>query len=162
MGGAEHYSVGEYDLEGPVAAPMKSGKSALIGAVQSTKTGPTYTPIDVPDDDARFAACKPAADILFPAQCHVSLVLCPAVPNDHSTVLEKECLLRSCKVLCHCGAWQKKNPCAGQNPDLPGMKCVINGTVAAVEQSGINLTEGFEGTRDTEGREPITTTFSEA
>jgi len=55
------------------------------------------------------------------------------------------------------------NPCEGKNPDFPGTSCFFpNGTTASpFEQSGINVTEGFEGLFDSDGREPITTPFQE-
>lgn len=55
------------------------------------------------------------------------------------------------------------NPCKEKDPGFPGTSCFFpNGTTASpFEQSGINVTEGFQGLFDSEGREPITTTFEE-
>merc|ERR1719215_1493037 len=63
------------------------------------------------------------------------------------------------------------NMCAGKKP-LDGAKtgdgyfmnvpCLVDGVVDALEQAGANVTAGYQGQLDTQGREPILTSYLEA
>ena len=56
------------------------------------------------------------------------------------------------------------NPCEGAKPTAAGFdnhECIIDGLVQAVEQSGTNVTRGYQGLLETSA-EPINTTYSEA
>jgi len=63
------------------------------------------------------------------------------------------------------------NPCHEKKPydaNAPGdgyfnnVKCMEDGVMQALEQSGTNVTLGYKGEIDTTGRSPITTTYKEA
>lgn len=77
-------------------------------------------------------------------------------------------IIKRCKIEGQCCARAKlcgaaNNPCEGKNPNFPGTSCFFaNGTTASpFEQSGINVTEGFQGLFDSDGRQPLTTPFEE-
>lgn len=53
------------------------------------------------------------------------------------------------------------NPCAGKKPDLPNLACVIDAVEMTKEQSGVNVTKGYQGTRETDAM-PITGTYRDA
>jgi len=55
-----------------------------------------------------------------------------------------------------------ENPCTGKKPVGPGwdnIECMIDDVVQVLEQSGANVTVGYTGLLDTEGRVPITDDF---
>jgi hypothetical protein len=56
---------------------------------------------------------------------------------------------------------QGPNPCADQKPDLPNVACVIDAVEQTGEQSGANVTKGYQGSRETDAV-PITTSYFEA
>jgi len=64
----------------------------------------------------------------------------------------------------------KSNPCDGKKPydASPGdgyfnnIDCLADGVVAALEQAGANVTEGYQGELNASGRVPITTSYLEA
>jgi hypothetical protein len=47
------------------------------------------------------------------------------------------------------------NPCEGKKPKLENVQCVINGEAQTGEQSGVNVTKGYQGERETDAV-PIT------
>lgn len=53
------------------------------------------------------------------------------------------------------------NPCAGQRPNLPNVACVIDAVEQTGEQSGANVTLGYQGSRDTDAV-PIIGSYFEA
>lgn len=53
------------------------------------------------------------------------------------------------------------NPCAGQNPSLPNLACVIDAVEMTKEQSGVNVTKGYQGDRETDAT-PITGSYRDA
>jgi hypothetical protein len=53
------------------------------------------------------------------------------------------------------------NPCAGKTPNIPSVQCINDEMEMASEQSGVNVTKGYQGDRETIVV-PITTTFSQA
>jgi len=58
-----------------------------------------------------------------------------------------------------------KNPCAGSkptdNPYFDNVNCIEDGEKNALEQSGINVTEGYIGGFNTSGRDPITAPYAD-
>ena len=58
------------------------------------------------------------------------------------------------------------NPCDGKKPSgdsyFDNVECMKDGVLQALEQAGGNVTIGYEGNFDADGREPITTPFFEA
>jgi hypothetical protein len=53
------------------------------------------------------------------------------------------------------------NPCQDQKPDLPNVACVIDQVEQTGEQSGVNVTKGYQGSRNTTAV-PITSSYFEA
>jgi len=58
-------------------------------------------------------------------------------------------------------AVQGENPCAGKRPDLPNVACVVDEINMTGEQSGVNVTKGYQGSRNTTAV-PITTSYRQA
>lgn len=54
-----------------------------------------------------------------------------------------------------------ENPCEGKKPELPNIQCVIDAVEQTGEQSGANVTKGYNGKKNTTAV-PITTNYKEA
>ena len=54
-----------------------------------------------------------------------------------------------------------ENPCEGKQPDLPNVQCVIDAVEQTGEQSGANITKGYNGKKETSAV-PLTIPYKEA
>jgi len=77
--------------------------------------------------------------------------------NDSEKGWDKKCSYRACKGCDVCKQKALPNLCEGTKPDLPKIDCT--GDIG--EQSGTNVTAGYQGSYQTSAK-PITTTYAEA
>jgi hypothetical protein len=84
-----------------------------------------------------------------------------AVSKSSSQVTTTPATSNSAEVVTTIQVVAYENPCEGKKPELPNIQCVIDAVEQTGEQSGANITKGYNGKKNTTAV-PITTTYKEA